>query len=41
MLALIAMVIISSFRTVGTMLVFAFIVAPPATARSCPAGCRS
>jgi ABC-type Mn2+/Zn2+ transport system permease subunit len=32
MLALIAMVIISSFRTVGTMLVFAFIVAPPATA---------
>jgi ABC-type Mn2+/Zn2+ transport system permease subunit len=32
MLALIAIVIISSFRTVGTMLVFAFIVAPPATA---------
>jgi ABC-type Mn2+/Zn2+ transport system permease subunit len=32
MLALIAMVIISSFRTVGTLLVFAFIVAPPATA---------
>jgi ABC-type Mn2+/Zn2+ transport system permease subunit len=32
MLALIATVIISSFRTVGTMLVFAFIVAPPATA---------
>jgi ABC-type Mn2+/Zn2+ transport system permease subunit len=32
MLALIATVIISSFRTVGTLLVFAFIVAPPATA---------
>jgi ABC-type Mn2+/Zn2+ transport system permease subunit len=32
MLALIAIVIISSFRTVGTMLVFAFLVAPPATA---------
>jgi ABC-type Mn2+/Zn2+ transport system permease subunit len=32
MLGLIAVVIISSFRTVGTMLVFAFIVAPPATA---------
>jgi ABC-type Mn2+/Zn2+ transport system permease subunit len=32
MLALIAIVIISSFRTVGTLLVFAFIVAPPATA---------
>ncbi|MCC5948239.1 MAG: metal ABC transporter permease [Nitriliruptoraceae bacterium] len=32
MLALIAGVIISSFRTVGTLLVFAFIVAPPATA---------
>jgi ABC-type Mn2+/Zn2+ transport system permease subunit len=32
MLGLIAIVIISSFRTVGTMLVFAFIVAPPATA---------
>ena len=32
MLALVAMVIISSFRAVGTMLVFAFIVAPPATA---------
>jgi ABC-type Mn2+/Zn2+ transport system permease subunit len=32
MLGLIATVIISSFRTVGTMLVFAFIVAPPATA---------
>lgn len=32
MLALIAMVVISSFRTVGTLLVFAFLVAPPATA---------
>jgi ABC-type Mn2+/Zn2+ transport system permease subunit len=32
MLSLIAMVVISSFRTVGTLLVFAFIVAPPATA---------
>ncbi|MBS3940038.1 MAG: metal ABC transporter permease [Actinobacteria bacterium] len=32
MLALVAMVIITSFRAVGTMLVFAFIVAPPATA---------
>lgn len=32
MLALIAVVVISSFRTVGTLLVFAFIVAPPATA---------
>lgn len=32
MLALIAAVVISSFRTVGTLLVFAFIVAPPATA---------
>jgi len=32
MLALIATVVISSFRTVGTLLVFAFIVAPPATA---------
>lgn len=32
MLGLVAMVVISSFRTVGTLLVFAFIVAPPATA---------
>lgn len=32
MLALVAIVIISSFRTVGTLLVFAFIVAPPAAA---------
>lgn len=32
MLALIATVVISSFRTVGTLLVFAFLVAPPATA---------
>jgi ABC-type Mn2+/Zn2+ transport system permease subunit len=32
MLGLIAMVVISSFRTVGTLLVFAFLVAPPATA---------
>jgi ABC-type Mn2+/Zn2+ transport system permease subunit len=32
MLALIAVVVISSFRTVGTLLVFAFLVAPPATA---------
>lgn len=32
MLSLVAVVIISSFRAVGTMLVFAFIVAPPATA---------
>jgi ABC-type Mn2+/Zn2+ transport system permease subunit len=32
MLALIATVIIASFRTVGTLLVFAVIVAPPATA---------
>lgn len=32
MLALIAMVVIASFRTVGTLLVFAFLVAPPATA---------
>lgn len=32
MLALIALVVISSFRTVGTLLVFAFLVAPPATA---------
>jgi len=32
MLALIALVVVASFRTVGTMLVFAFLVAPPATA---------
>ncbi len=32
MLALIAGVVISSFRTVGTLLVFALLVAPPATA---------
>ncbi len=32
MLGLIAMVIVTSFQTVGTLLVFAFIVAPPATA---------
>ncbi len=32
MLGLIATVVVSSFRTVGTLLVFAFIVAPPATA---------
>ena len=32
MLGLIALVVVSSFRTVGTLLVFAFIVAPPATA---------
>jgi len=32
MLGLVAVVVISSFRTVGTLLVFAFIVAPPATA---------
>jgi ABC-type Mn2+/Zn2+ transport system permease subunit len=32
MLGLIALVVISSFRTVGTLLVFAFLVAPPATA---------
>jgi ABC-type Mn2+/Zn2+ transport system permease subunit len=32
MLALIALVILASFRTVGTLLVFAVIVAPPATA---------
>lgn len=32
MLALTAMVVIASFRTVGTLLVFAFIVAPPTTA---------
>ncbi len=32
MLALIAVVVITSFRTVGTLLVFALLVAPPATA---------
>jgi len=32
MLGLIALVVVSSFRTVGTLLVFAFIVAPPASA---------
>ncbi|MEX1179016.1 MAG: metal ABC transporter permease [Nitriliruptor sp.] len=32
MLALVAGVVISSFRTVGTLLVFALLVAPPATA---------
>lgn len=32
MLALVALVVVSSFRTVGTLLVFAFLVAPPATA---------
>ncbi len=32
MLGLIAIVIMTSFRTVGTLLVFAFLVAPPATA---------
>jgi ABC-type Mn2+/Zn2+ transport system permease subunit len=32
MLGLIAMVVLASFRTVGTLLVFAFLVAPPATA---------
>jgi ABC-type Mn2+/Zn2+ transport system permease subunit len=32
MLGLIAMVVVTSFRTVGTLLVFAFMVAPPATA---------
>lgn len=32
MLAMIALAIVSSFRTVGTLLVFAFIIAPPATA---------
>lgn len=32
MLALITTVLVSSFRTVGTLLVFAFLVAPPATA---------
>lgn len=32
LLALIAIAIVTSFRTVGTLLVFAFLVAPPATA---------
>ncbi len=32
MLATVAMVVVTSFRTVGTLLVFAFLVAPPATA---------
>lgn len=32
MLGLVALVVVSSFRTVGTLLVFAFLVAPPATA---------
>lgn len=32
MLATIALVVVSAFRTVGTLLVFAFLVAPPATA---------
>ena len=32
MLGLVALVVVTSFRTVGTLLVFAFIVAPPATA---------
>lgn len=32
MLAIIALVVVTSFRTVGTLLVFAFLVAPPATA---------
>lgn len=32
MLTLIALAIVTSFRTVGTLLVFAFVVAPPATA---------
>lgn len=32
MLALVALVVVTSFRTIGTMLVFAFLVAPPATA---------
>lgn len=32
MLGLITLVLVSSFRTVGTLLVFAFLVAPPATA---------
>jgi ABC-type Mn2+/Zn2+ transport system permease subunit len=32
MLGLVAMVVVTSFRAVGTLLVFAFLVAPPATA---------
>lgn len=32
MLGLVALVVVASFRTVGTLLVFAFVVAPPATA---------
>jgi ABC-type Mn2+/Zn2+ transport system permease subunit len=32
MLALVALVVVTSFRAVGTLLVFAFLVAPPATA---------
>ncbi len=32
MLGLVAMVVVTSFRTVGTLLVFAFMIAPPATA---------
>jgi ABC-type Mn2+/Zn2+ transport system permease subunit len=32
MLATVALVVVTSFRTVGTLLVFAFLVAPPATA---------
>jgi ABC-type Mn2+/Zn2+ transport system permease subunit len=31
MLALVALVVVAAFRTVGTLLVFAFLVAPPAT----------
>ncbi|MEX2486266.1 MAG: metal ABC transporter permease [Nitriliruptoraceae bacterium] len=32
MLALVALVVVTAFRTVGTLLVFAFLIAPPATA---------
>jgi ABC-type Mn2+/Zn2+ transport system permease subunit len=32
MLALIALVVVSAFRAVGTLLVMAFLIAPPATA---------
>jgi ABC-type Mn2+/Zn2+ transport system permease subunit len=32
MLALVAVVVVTSFRSVGTLLVFAFLIAPPATA---------
>jgi len=32
MLALVALVVVASFRSVGTLLVFAFLIAPPATA---------